>query len=184
MSVNNPTCPENCDAQDLPEVLFSDCAPEINNAQIKNIYLSKLGQPFTDWTSAAEWAARLASAGDDKIIRLTVVAEKPRPEATEKKISHDRTIKGKKNHTINMEIDETNLTNYEFMRFLECGGQFLMWYDSGDTKYMNGGNDGIPSSTNLDDVIGKDASEIELFVGEAKWSSQFSPERIESPIAA
>ncbi len=40
MSVVNPTCPEDCTAN-LPNVEFSDCAPEINNSQIRNVYITK-----------------------------------------------------------------------------------------------------------------------------------------------
>jgi hypothetical protein len=114
-----------------------------------------------------------------------VIGDKPRPTANEKKISHDRIIKGTKDHVLNLVIDETNLVNYDgLVRQLECNGQFSLWYDSGDTKYMNGGNDGIDASIGFDDVITASTSDDEQFIGEAKWSSKFTPERELNPIAA
>ncbi len=183
MSAVNPTCPANCLGL-LPNVEFSDCAPDINNAQIRNIYIANVGYPMADWNDPAEWAARFNQFGGsaNSIRKLTVIADKPKPEQTEKKISHDRTILGKKGHSINVEIDETNLTNYEMMRTLECGKQYLFWYE--DETNLYGGTDGIKASINLDHIIDKDSQAIQLLSGAIKWTSQFHPERITSPIAA
>lgn len=183
MSANNPTCPDDCTAI-LPDVEYSDCAPEINNAQIRNLYIANVGYGLSDVTDAAEWQTRLAQTGGaaNSIRKLTIVGDKPKPESTEKKISHDRIIKGKKAHTLNIEIDETNPTNYEMLRTLECGKQYIIWYE--DEKYIYGGNDGIKASVNLDHIIDKDSQAIQLFGGDAKWTSQFHPERALSPLAA
>lgn len=177
-----PTCPTDC-LGELPEVSFSECAPEINNAQIRKIYIANIGYGFNDVTDGAEWAARLAMTNNPAAIReLTVVGDKPKPEASEKKISGDRTIKGRKTHTVNIEIDETNTINYEAMRILECGKAYLMWY--ADEKYVYGGNAGIKCSINLDHIIDKDSGNIQYISGEAKWSSQSHPDRVANPIAA
>lgn len=176
-----PVCPTDCTGE-LPDVLFSDCAPEINNAQLRNMYIANIGYGFADWTQASEWTTRIAMTTNPAAIRaLTIVGDKPAAESTEKKISHDRTISGRKNHTVNVEVDETNTTNYDAMRTFECGKQYLMWYE--DEKYMYGGNGGIRVSINLDHVIDKDSGNIQLFVGTAKWSAQQHPDRILSPIA-
>lgn len=183
MSLVLPECPENCESE-LPVVEFSECAPETNAAQIRNLYMTNPGNPFTDWNDPSEWAARVdnSSTNADAIRQLIVIASKPRPEKTEKKISHSRIINGKKNHVVNVKIDETNQTNYEMLRKLECGGTKSMWYET--EKYMYGGNDGIDASFNLDDVIEEDETALEQFEGEMKWTAAFHPERIPSPLAA
>lgn len=177
-----PTCPTDC-AGTLPDVAFSDCSPEINNAQLRNMYIANVGYGFSDWTSSAEWIARLAMTTEAAAVRqLTIVGDKPAATANSKKISHDRTIKGRKDHIVNVEIDETNTTNYDMMRTFECGKQYLMWYE--DEVYMYGGNEGIRCSINLDHIIDKDSGNIQYFSGTAEWSAQQHPDRIASPIAA
>ncbi len=182
MSVVLPNCPIGC-ATELPVVSFSDCAPDTNAAQIRFLYITNRGNPLTDWTQANEWESRISnsSTNANAIRRLRVVGDKPRPEAQEKKISGGRTIKGKKNHVVNFEIDETNNDNYALIRQLECGNSYSMWYGTESSLY--GGNDGIVASISMDDVIDKDDQALELFVGDAKWSAQFHPERIDNPIA-
>ena len=147
------------------------------------MYIANVGYGFADWTSASEWNTRLALTTEAHAVRqLTIVGDKPAAESSEKKISHDRTIAGRKSHTINIEIDETNTINYDAMRTMECGKQYLMWY--ADEKYMYGGNGGIKVSINLNHVIDKDSGNIQYLSGTAKWSDQQHPDRIVNPIAA
>lgn len=181
---NNPVCPTDCAVGSLPEVEFSDCAPVINGAQITDVYMANPGNPLANWNDAAEWAGRInnSSAAADAIRHLTVIGSKPIPEATEKKISHDRIIKGAKNHTLNLKVDETNDVNYEnLVREMECGGSRIIWYKTGGGK-LYGGNAGIETTVGFDDEIVEDIEDIERFVGTAKWTAKFHPERITSPI--
>lgn len=182
-----PVCPTDCSSQ-IPEVVFSECAPETNAGQIYNIYVTNIGQSFADlaqdWTVAADWTGRLdnASTNVDAIRKFHVIGEKPVPEKVEKEISHGRIVSGKKKHTINIEIDETNATNYEMMRTLECGGSFLVWYEtSGGLLY--GGDDGIVATIQLDEMIPKSEQDLILIMGTVKWTSKFHPERIQNPVA-
>lgn len=181
---NNPVCPDDCGVGSLPEVEFSDCAPEINGAQITDVYMANPDQPLADWTNPVEWNLRISntSTAADAIRHLTVIGSKPVPELTEKKISHNRIVKGAKNHILNLKVDETNNINYEnLIREMECGGSRVIWYKTGGGKLM-GGNAGISASVGFDDEIVEDFEEIERFVGTAKWSAKFHPERIDSPI--
>lgn len=181
MSQNLPDCPTDCTAE-LPDVHFSECSPEVNNAEIRKMYIANVGYGFTDVSDPSEWASRLALTTEPNAVReLTIIGDKPKPEAQSKKISGNRTIKGNKSHVVNIEIDETNTINYEMLRTLECGKQYLMWF--ADEVYLYGGDDGIEASINLDLIIDKDRNNIELISGEATWDTQFSPERIQNPIA-
>lgn len=182
---NDPDCPANCTDTSTPEVEFSDCAPVINAAQITDVFVTNPGNPLANWNDPAEWAARVSNTDPaaSAIRRWTVIGSKPIPEATEKKISHDRIIKGAKNHSLNLKVDETNDTNYEnIVRNSECGGQKVMWFLTSGGK-LYGGNAGIECTISMDDEIVEDIEDIERFVGTAKWSAKYSPERITSPIS-
>lgn len=175
MSITNPNCIPGCLAPQ-PVWDFSDCNPDFNYGQIDRIYLMALGgAPFTDWTDLSEWVARMALPVSDldSIQFLNVIGEKPAAASTELEISRRRKITTEKIHTINFDIDETGLINYNAIRQTECGGNYRMWYGNG--KYLAGDNDGIEVFINIDDVIPKDRKALELFSGKAVWENQFHP---------
>lgn len=174
-----PTCPEDCVAA-LPEVLFSDCSPELNYGNITYLYVTNVGNPLTNWTDLAEWAARIDNDSTDSaaIRQYRVIGSKPAPDKPETTISGDRTNYGLATHTLEVRIDETNATNQEALRQMECGGQYLIWYETiGGLRW--GGNDGIPATIKLDEIIPESSSEAITFAGQVKWKSRFTPERIE-----
>lgn len=173
-------CDDNCE-DELPAVSFTLCAPEINFGEIDAIFMTNIGNPLTDETSAAEWAVRLAAIDDTKMIELYVVGEKPVPEEQEVVTSRNITVTGQKTHTIPFEIHQTNHTNYEFMRSLECNRQVLIWYRTAGGK-LYGGKSGISATVKLNHLIPKTRKEITMFVGTAKWDAKFHPCECPSPI--
>ena len=180
----NPTCPTNC-AKTLPIVKFDKCAPAISLSEIEKIYISKpTATPFTDWKLASEWVERISESDlvdDDAIRPLTVIADKPAPANVIKELSNGRKIPVRKDHTINVTIDDVSDENYELARVLECGGQIRFWYETSGGK-LYGGNEGIEGTIVLDGVLNRGRDEIETLTGSIVWSSKFSPERITSPI--
>lgn len=180
----NPTCPTNCDV-DLPVVNFDDCNPVIAYSEIRRIFLAKKGAAaFTNWTAAAEWTTRMSQTsivGDDYIRPFTVIGDKPAPAGVVKNISNGRIITIGKDHTLNVTIDDVSDENYEFMRALECGGEYKLWYET-EGGYMYGGNNGILVRASFDDILARGRDEIELINGVLTWRSKFSPERTASPI--
>lgn len=179
----NPNCSTGCAdvLLALPEVLFDDCSPEVNAGEVETIYLGLRGQGFTNWTSPAEWASRLAATDNTKIIALTVIGDKPKPTANTKDISGGRKISLPKAHTLPFIIDETNATNHEFVRQLECGGNFQAWYaTSGGLAF--GGNDGIKAFAEADMVIPRARGENMVYDGSLSWEAKYTEERIVSPI--
>src|SRR3990172_7354775 len=114
-----PNCPTTCAAV-LGSVNFDDCAPETHFGEISKLYLSVLGEagePFAsqaEFDSLAHWATHLSetSTSAGAIREFTVIGDQPEPEQTETYISGDRTIQGFKKFVLNLEIDETNDTNY------------------------------------------------------------------------
>lgn len=177
-----PICPTGCTATP-PTVEFDLCNPTINNGQIAKIFFTTVGYPMINWASELEWDTRLDNdaAGAGKIRTLIVVGEKPVPGKTVKEISLGRKIDGVKSFVINFDIDETNQTNYDAIRTIECGGNFLVWYQTRD-GLLYGGNSGIEAKIAIDESIPKAYNELILFPGTVTWEAEFHPERITSPI--
>ena len=174
------TCSTDCD-QNLPEVDFSLCNPEVNYGEIDAVFITNPGNPLTNENDPAEWATRMAASDATKIIELHVIGDKPAPEQTEIKISRDTTVIGSKSHTINVEIQQTNDTNYNMLRSFECGKKILFWYrTSGGLLY--GGPEGIEGSMLLNEIIPKSRKEIITFQGTIKWEARFHPCRTTSVI--
>jgi len=180
----NPICPSGCDSP-LPPVSFDGCAPEINNSEIWKLFVAKANTPaFSDWTQPTEWAARLdnTASGDDKIRQLTITGDKPQPTSNTREISGGRSQVTDKTHVVNITIDETNQINHDFVRYMECGGQVVIWYQT-KSGHLYGGNSGITGvNLVLDLVLNRGADEIQTYTGTATWRSKFTEERTVSPI--
>ena len=148
------------------------------------MYITNLGNPLVDVTDLVEWTARLSNGGAlaNDIRTLHVIGSKPVPTADEKEISLGRKISSKKAHTLPFKIDETNQINHEFMRSMECGGQFLFWYETSG-GLMFGGNEGIKGSFILDMEIPESETDFILLTGKADWKAKFTEERSLSPLA-
>lgn len=177
-----PPCPVTCSGS-VSDVSFNECAPETHWGEVSKIYITESDfAGFTDVTDLAEWTANLSDTGDDKIRTLIVIGELPEPETTEVPISGDRIAIGYKTFNLNFAIDETNETNYTFMLMSECGGKYLIWYETSD-GILYGGNDGIEVSLRLNQVIPRERTAIVTIVGKATWKSLQSPFRCDSPLA-
>ncbi len=184
MSVNTlPTCPTDCTGQ-IPSVLFSDCAPEFHSGQIRYLYFARAdAADLTDVTNLPEWLSRLSLDGTDAdvIRRCTVIGEKPVPEKSELKVSDGRFYYMNKTHSVNFEIDETNETNYGLLLWLECNIRLKFWYETFGGK-LYGGNTGELVSVTLDDQIPREATDIEKYIGTAKWEKKTHPLVCTSPM--
>jgi hypothetical protein len=194
MSVNNvlyvPPCPTTCSGA-VAEVSFSECAPEYHWGEISKLYIVESdfesvdnagNAGFSDVTSLTEWNDNLSDTVDNKIRTLIVIGELPEPERLEVPASGDRIAIGQKTFNLNFAIDETNDTNYGFLLQTECGGKFLIWFETSDGQ-LYGGNAGIEASIVLNQAIPRERNAIVTIVGKATWKSQFSPFRCDSPLA-
>lgn len=174
------TCATSC-TQTLPAVDFSLCNPVVNFGEIDAIFITNPGNPLTDETDATEWATRMGLSTSAKIVELHVIADKPAPESNEIQISRNTTVVGDKGHTINVEIQQTNATNYEMLRKFECGKKILFWYRTAGAL-LYGGASGIEGSLILNEIIPKSRKELITFQGTLKWQARFHPCRTASPI--
>lgn len=183
MSLDTIICPTDCTTA-VPVVSFSECAPQVILGQINKVYLANVGHPMVNWADPAEWAARIdnASTDPDAIRELTVIGEKPRPEANAVDISNGRKAYGNRNYTLNVTIDDNSDDNYNFARYTGCNGTYLMWYAT-IGGYLYGNNAGIKASFILDEVNPVGPNDFATLQGEITWKSKLAPVRMLSPIA-
>lgn len=182
-SIDSLVCATDCTTT-LPICEFSECAPELLQAQVSDIYLANDGYPLTNWEDAGEWASRESnSSGNANAIRhLTVIASIADPTVTEKKISHGRTVFSPQEFVITGNIDDNSDTNYDFMRATGCNRQYRTWYATLGGK-LYGGNTGTLASLRMWEVIVEDDLEYAVLRLQIKWRSSFAPLRIDNPMA-
>lgn len=182
-----PPCPTTC-AGTLGAVDFNDCAPEVHFGEIEWLYLWVLGEhPFAtdaEYISPAHWAGHISEAGVavDAIRAFHVIGEMPEPEQTETPISGDRTIIGFKKFVLNLEIDETNDVNYNFLLLSECGGKYSGAFETAD-GILYGDPHGISVSIKMNQVIPRERSGVVKIMAKVTWTSKNHPGRMISPIA-
>jgi hypothetical protein len=184
-----PECPTTCSGA-LSEVSFNECAPEYHYGEVSKIYIAEsnfesvdnAGNPgFGDVTSLVEWNDNLSDTVDGKIRTLIVLGDLPEAESTEIATSGDRIAIGFKTFNLIFEVDETNETNYMFLLMSECGGKYLIWFETSD-GLLFGGNAGIEVSLRLNYLIPRERTALQKIMGKATWKSLRSPLRANSPM--
>ena len=191
----DPICPVDC-STNLPVVAFDDCNPNAVLSEINKLYIATpSASDFEDVSSPVEWGKRLSETNTvpgaptnttpvtDLIRPLTVIADKPAPTAVIKDLSNGRKKPIRKDHVLNFTIDEITPENLEFQRASECGSIVKFWYGvSGGL--LGGGNAGIQKATlTMDVVLARGTDEVIAINGTLTWSSKFTEEFVEDPIA-
>lgn len=171
-------------AYNPPKVSFSESSPEVNFGQIRDILIGTEGQPLSDMTLAA-LEARIdnRSESDAQVIRrMTVIAKKDAPDRATVELSHKRKAYGVKKHKITGHIDDTNDTNYEFLRLkgTRPAAQVAIWYLT--ESHVYGGTAGILSSLNINHILPESNDEVERFEFEMEFEG-VDPERHPNPLA-
>lgn len=183
-------CPVNCAEAQIPTVSFDDCSPEINESEIEWIAIARSdAKNFLDVEDSTEWTTRIAQdaatvppAPDDTIRMIRVVGDKPAPELQNRVVSGGRSLQTAKNHTINAEIDETNIDNYEFARSTSCNPTYKLWYVT-KAGLVYGGICGIKAQVIFNLIQNRGDGEIEKYVGTVTWKDRFDPPRANFPLA-
>lgn len=183
MSLNNPTCPTDCDSY-LVDVAFDYCTPNVLFGEIDHLYLkARDGSDLLDWESLAVWNDRKAldpTSDHDAIIDLHVIADLPPAEVEKIDISLGRKIQSPATFVINFEIDDVSDDNYELMRWLECNLIVDAWYSANEVLF--GGNPGIEVSLEAKYQIERGQKSLQKIVGTVNWESKFSPPRTTNPM--
>ena len=188
MSLTLPVCQVGCDTSPAP-AQFDNCNPEVHQGPIEYLYIGTRGNPFADWTVALDWADRIdnTTIADPLVIRqFRVIGTMPRPEANQIVISGNRKIVASKNFTLELEVDETNDVNREWVRNNECNGNYAIWFEtsnvSGQPGLLFGGNDGVEGFVLADYTIEREENAIHKIMLTVTFTQKFSPESIVSPI--
>jgi len=173
-----------CGAETLPAVDFDFCAPDVRLSEIQRVFFAKVSAAsFTDWTQAEEWNLRVSetSTDDDAIRALTVIGDKPAPAAQVKEISNQRKFTSRKDHTINITIDEATAVNHAFINAFGTGKRFKMWYETAG-GFMFGGNAGIVVNVTGEMVLARGAGNVMEYQLIITWVNPNTESRAESPI--
>jgi len=181
------TCPTDCTdaAAGVPLFQFDDCAPQVQSGEIQKLYLTRIGNPFTDISLATEWTTRLEAAEGvaNKLTKMHVIGDKPKPTDTVKDISLGRKITLSTEHVINATVDEVSEANHTaFMQMHECGGTYLMWYETSGGLVF-GGNAGIKVSIAPGMVIPRAKGDSIVWELSITWSKRGTEPFTVSPIA-
>jgi len=181
--MSNPIieCPVGC-LDDVPIISMDECNPATDFSEIDKLYVTQIDQDLDDWTSAAEWIGRIDNSGTDTddIREWWVSGELPDPERNITEIDNDREVSSRMKFQMTLQVFETNTTNYDAVRFIQCGTRFLIWYSAG--AYMYGGTDGIEASIIASHQITKGSREINVIQLLISWEADHNPERIDNPL--
>lgn len=182
-SIDTLVCAQNCESELLP-VEFSQCAPELLQAQVSVIYIANDGYPLTNWADPSEWATRISqdSTNANAIREITIIGSLADPTVTEKKISGLRTVYSPQEFQITGRIDDNSDTNYDFSRATGCNRQYRVWYGTLGGK-LYGGNTGVIANLRMWESIAEDDQEYSVINVQLKWKAKFAPLRIDNPMA-
>jgi hypothetical protein len=184
--VHLPECPTTC-AGGLGIVEFNDCAPEIHYGEITRLYLWALDDvPFAtheEFSTMSHWNNHLnnddvapTTPVNQPIRYMTVIGDMPEPEQTETPISGDRIVYGFKKFVLNLEIDETNEHNYEFLLLSECGGKYKAVFETADGM-VYGGWQGLEVTLKMNQVIPRERTAVVKIMLRVTWTSRTHPLR-------
>jgi len=181
------TCPDFCTTS-VPQMLFSNCSPTTRAGGVDRIYMAnpdEINSGTFDWADPADWAAKISNTATalDSIRELTVLGDKPAPEVTERTISDNRKSIVSRAHTLNFTIDDITLENYEWVRSVQCGSTFAVWYTSDGGNLLFGGQDGVQATINTWLEIPRDNTELMVINGSLSWTDKNDPAAIANPIA-
>jgi len=149
---------------------------------VDKLYMTQLNYPLSDWTDSAEWTTRIDNSGTDAndIREWWVSGELPEPERTVTEIDNDRDVVSPNKFSLTLMVYETNLTNYDAVRFLQCNTRVLIWYSAGENMY--GGTSGIEADVIASHLITKGSKEANYIQLVVTWDDKHNPERITNPL--
>jgi hypothetical protein len=181
MSYPTITCPTGCQ-NDVPAISMDECNPSVDFSEVDKLYMTALNNPLSDWTDAAEWATRIDNSGTnaDDIREWWVSGELPEPERNVTEIDNERDVSSPMKFTMTLQVYETNLTNYDAVRFLQCETKVLIWYSAGENLY--GSTDGIEANIIASHHITKGPREANIIQLLVTWDAAHNPERITNPL--
>lgn len=182
---HSPGMPVCSEEENIAEVDFNFCQPNVKLSEIYRIYITRIDAPdFEDINEAGEWMVRISqdSMNAYAMRMLTVIGDKPLPASQKAKISANRTRTIRKDHTINATIDEVSDANHNFISKLKANGSyFKFWYETWG-GLMFGGTKGIIGKFFGDMVLLRGTGEIMTFEVVINWQALRTEDFFTSPI--
>lgn len=177
----------NCDNSQLPLVKFAECAELVqqDESQVHGILLCDIdpNDPEAPATAAPATLSDLAGwelvIGDTAALwkHLIVIGDLAEAEQEERIISKGRIVKGKKNFTLNADVDDTTDENYAFMIELERSPEkFMFFYDR---QHIWGPIKCQVTKANVIKARGEGSYDIFSYV--IRWEHPHSPPRTTNP---
>lgn len=173
--------PEGCDPVVLPATTNPNCANDYNayESEITDIWVSpaELQEDGTYLATALPGAWNYvqdlnATAG---LRHLTVIGDKPIGEAKIVTLAKKWSKVVDRNHSLNIDVTDMSIENYEFIRTLQHGAKVFVWFKSyGD--WIAGGVNGILVDTSTAGIVwGR--GDGTLMTGQLVffWSNKFDP---------
>lgn len=174
-----------CEVGVNPPLHFSPCSkPHIQRGGITKVYILTPGGPPVDFSDINnELASRVDNAGDsaadNSIIRELILRRgtKGAPSDTTEDLGDCYgEIVTEREHSIEFSIVDTNKATIEWMRQIQCqsGTQFPVLYVTKSCMIW-GCNDGLPSTINLQFIIG-DSGTVQEITGTITFNQLSEPE--------
>jgi len=183
MSVINTNCPTDCTTAVKP-VAFNYCDAYTNHGEIDKLFIaSEEAQPLTNFCDLAEWLSRIdnTTIDVDAIREIHFIGEKPAAEGEMENLGGGYEKPRLANHTLTGRIVEIGDENYNFIRSLQCGGRYRVWWTSGNHLY--GGNEGELAKVSARLVTPLEKTENEYFQVTVAWEKIQDPDRCLNPFA-
>ena len=150
----------------LPPTSSDICDVNSFYGELNQLYFTRLGDSFTDWTDNAEWLTRLSNstvlpalptlAPVRSLFGIGSIAAPERPTIV---ASRRRTIYGVPVYTVTFNVEDTSDTNMAMVGLLPASGQiFAVWL--GTEERLFGGADGITATLIADPIIPESKDDI------------------------
>jgi hypothetical protein len=104
----------------------------------------------TTWYDTSDWDTTFATAK-----HLVVIGDKPLSETTEQIVAKKLVKVTSRKHTVNADITDMSLLNYDFIRALQIQPTLAIWYRDMD-GYVYGGPNGVVCDVkNAGNILGR-----------------------------
>ncbi len=183
MAFYNCTCdierPVDCSSFALPDVLFQTCAAAYNahESEITDIWLVETTDGIANslpvtWYDTADWD----TTGFTGAQHLTVIGDKPLSAVSEIIVARKWVKTTRRTHTLNADITDMPLENYNFIRAVQLQPTIAMWFKTMDGYIFGGANGVVADVKNAGNILGRGDGTLLTGQMEIEWDCDCDPE--------
>lgn len=147
MQYDSYTCavpkPDDCASIVLPDVNFATCpaAYQAHESEICDVWMIETTDGVADAVPTAWYDSDDLDALTG-VHKLTTIGDKPLSEVNELTVAKRWVVFTSRTHTVNIDVTDMSLENYDFIRALQVKPTVAVWYRDID-GYIYGGENGI-----------------------------------------